>query len=117
MMIQIPDVETAFQFRRDMYKFMGMELPERPAKKVLFWLRPDPHGRSILNIDEVTALVDSYNIPYTYVPEVVFSVFTISVEPCLRRVCCLGVALNQLVLLIHCFIMNDYLDQLWVRVG
>ena len=42
----------------------GMRLPKKPSQKVLFWVRPDYAGRSIKNMQELVALVESYRLPY-----------------------------------------------------
>jgi hypothetical protein len=64
-LLQVSDVETAWSFREDMYALMGVALPEKPPRKVLFWLREDPDGRSILNEEELFNLTESYDLPYT----------------------------------------------------
>ena len=66
VIVQVPDVETAFQFRKDMYAMMGVEMPQKPVKKVLFWFRQPPLGRSVSNSAALRALADAYNVPYTY---------------------------------------------------
>ncbi len=66
--MQVPDMQTGFEFRRDMYAHMGLTLPEAPANKVLFWLRTPPLSyRSLLNTDDVLKVVNYYNMSYTYV--------------------------------------------------
>lgn len=61
---QVPDMETGFMFRRDMYAYMNIKLPAKPPKKVLFWFRTPPLYRSILNTEEVLAVTNSYNLSY-----------------------------------------------------
>ena len=63
--VQVSDVDTGFQFRADMYKHMGIELPRKPPKKVLFWFRTPPLYRSVLNKEEILAVVNYYNLSYT----------------------------------------------------
>jgi hypothetical protein len=63
----MPDVETAWKFRKDVYAHMGVNMPTKPPRKVLFWLRSDPHGRSILNENELFQIAESYNLSYTCV--------------------------------------------------
>jgi hypothetical protein len=63
----MPDMETAFAFRRDMYAHMGVALPTSPPKKVLVVLR-DQARRRVENKDELVAVMDRYNLSYTYVP-------------------------------------------------
>lgn len=62
---QLPDVQTAWEFRKEMYDYMGVPMPTKPSNKVLFWFRTPPLGRSVLNTPEVLALADSYNLSYT----------------------------------------------------
>ena len=64
---QVPDIQTGFEFRVAMYKHMNMVLPDKPAKKVLFWLRTPRMSRELLNADELVKVVESYNLSYTYV--------------------------------------------------
>ena len=62
---QVPDVETAFRFREDTYKHFGLQLPVKPPKNALFWLREPPAGRSFTNTPDLLALADNYSVPYT----------------------------------------------------
>lgn len=61
----MPDVETAYRFRKEFYGFMGVELPRMPPTKVLFWLQPPGSGHSIDNVEELFAVAETYNLPYT----------------------------------------------------
>lgn len=65
LFVQVPDIQTGFEFRLDMYKHMGMTLPEKPPKKILFWFRTPPLYRSILNPEPLLALVEQYKWDYT----------------------------------------------------
>lgn len=62
---QIPDLQTGFEFRADVYKYMNMTLPRKPARRVLFWMRMPHFPRELLNTQEILAVVESYNISYT----------------------------------------------------
>ena len=64
---QMPDIETGFAFRDEMYKQMGVPAHDPPAaKKVLFMLRGNER-RKIVNLAELIKVVESYNLTYTYV--------------------------------------------------
>ena len=63
---QVSDHEEVFRFRLGMYDFLGVDLPRKPARRVLFWMRPQGKPRSITNLQELLALTESYNVPYTY---------------------------------------------------
>ena len=63
----MPEMETGFAFRKDMYKHMGMKLPDVPPKKVLFMLRAN-NRRKMHNLPELLKIVESYNLSYSYVP-------------------------------------------------
>jgi hypothetical protein len=67
---QVEDPYTAWRFREDVYAKLGMRLPSKPVKKVLFWLRKPNSGRSFYNLAEMLAIADKYNIPYTVVEKV-----------------------------------------------
>lgn len=62
---QPPDHETAYLFREGLYSFAGVPLPAKPARKVLFWVRDDGADRSFTNLQELTAIVAAYNLPFT----------------------------------------------------
>ena len=67
---QMPDIETGFAFRDEMYKQMGVPAHDPPAaKKVLFMLRGNrDERRKIVNLAELIKVVESYyNLTYTYV--------------------------------------------------
>ena len=59
----MPDIETAFTFREEMYSAMGAKVPEAPPKKVLFLLRRNARRR-IHNLPELLKIVESYNFTY-----------------------------------------------------
>ena len=63
---QMPDIETGFAFRKDMYKHMGITLPLLPPNKVLFMLR-DTDRRKLENEAELVNIAKDYNVSYTYV--------------------------------------------------
>lgn len=64
----LPDVETAFDFRRAIYGVMKVPIPKTPAKKVLVVLRGDPPARrAIVNAKEMLAVMDNYGIEYTVI--------------------------------------------------
>ena len=64
---QVPDIETGFQFKSDIYEFMNVTLPAAPKRKVLFFLRQHLENRRLHNLPELERVVESYNIPYTCV--------------------------------------------------
>ena len=64
---QIPDVETGFQFRSDVYDFMNTSLPLAPPRRLLFFLRQGMANRRVRNLKILTAVADAYNVSYTYV--------------------------------------------------
>jgi hypothetical protein len=97
MLSQVPDMQTGFEFRRDMYEHMGLTLPEVPANKVLFWLRTPPLYRSLLNPDEVLKIVNYYNMSYTYGRVVAAAICVTLAVFCVMAVCSVPV----LVILMH----------------
>ena len=66
-LFQVPDLGTAFEFREDVYKMVGIPLPKTPSRKVLLWFRQKHtgNGRYVINTDQITALMNSYDIEYT----------------------------------------------------
>jgi hypothetical protein len=46
---QVPDIETGFQFKADMYDFMNITLPSAPKRRVLFYLRQHLENRRLHN--------------------------------------------------------------------
>ncbi len=65
VVIQIPDMETGFDFRKDMYRLMGMTVPATPERRALLWLRPDYRGRYITNTPDLLSVLKKYDVPYT----------------------------------------------------
>lgn len=65
VLTQIPDIQTGFEFREAMYKHVGMEMPRKPPKKVLFWFRKPPLYRTILNTDELLRITSRYGVGYS----------------------------------------------------
>ena len=67
---QLPDMETGFALREDLYDALGISAPTRPVARVLLYLRQSPTGygpRHILNLEEVLDAVRSTGVPFTYV--------------------------------------------------
>jgi hypothetical protein len=62
---QVPDMATTFDFRAEMYAHMGISLPDKPSRNVLFWLRTPPLGRSFINGDDLLKIADDYGVKYT----------------------------------------------------
>ncbi len=50
-----------------MYAHMGVQLPEKPARKVLLWLRQHLENRRLENLDQIVAVLNRYNMSYTLV--------------------------------------------------
>ncbi len=50
-----------------MYDHFEMTLPEVPAKRVLLWLRQSTEIRRLENLNEIIAVLDTYELNYTYV--------------------------------------------------
>ena len=68
MLLQLPDPEIGWQFRKDIYAHLGMKLPAVPTQKVLFWLRPPlKKNRGFANAAALLEIAKKYNIEYTYV--------------------------------------------------
>ena len=68
--LQLPDMETGFALREDLYDALGISAPTRPVARVLLYLRQSPTGygpRHILNLEEVLDAVRSTGVPFTYV--------------------------------------------------
>jgi hypothetical protein len=40
---QTPDMESAFQFRQDMYEYMNVSLPRTPPRNILLFMRQDKY--------------------------------------------------------------------------
>lgn len=76
----MPDAETAYRFRREMYDMMGVTLPTRPSNNILFWLRYDGSGRSFGNTQELIAVANAYNLSHTYAQAVPFLPVVVSVS-------------------------------------
>ena len=66
---QVPDIQTGFELRKTMYQHMSVTMPNKPANKVLFWLRKPGHARELQNTEELIAIAKRYNLSYTYVAE------------------------------------------------
>lgn len=65
---QVPDIETGFEIRGRLFKYLNMELPPAPAsRRVLLWLRRPGFPRSIANEAAVVNVIRSYGLEYTYV--------------------------------------------------
>ncbi len=60
----VPDMETGYAFRKDMYAKMGVPVPIKAAKKVLLAVR-DSANRRIENQQELIAVIERYNLSYT----------------------------------------------------
>ena len=65
MLWQIPDMETAFTFRKEMYNWVGLPLPAKPAKKVLLWFRAPRRGRAVANTPDIVNLLNKYQLEHT----------------------------------------------------
>ena len=63
--LQVPDMETGFEFRQAMYDHMGLPLPEKPGRRVLLWLRQHLENRRLQNIDAIIDVLNTYNMSYT----------------------------------------------------
>lgn len=64
----LPDMETGFALREDLYDALGISAPTRPVARVLLYLRQSPTGygpRHILNLEEVLDAVRSTGVPFT----------------------------------------------------
>ena len=62
----MPDVETGYAFRKDMYARRKAVLPKgKPPRKVLLMLR-GRHRRKIANLPELLKIIESYNFTYRY---------------------------------------------------
>jgi hypothetical protein len=63
--LQIPDLETGFEFRQAVYSYMNVTLPAKPTNKVLFWMRRPGCPRTVLNQKALVDIAERYNMLYT----------------------------------------------------
>ena len=61
----MPDMETAFEFRRAMHKHRNIPMLKKAPRKILLMLR-DSDRRKLHNIDALTKIIDSYNMSYRF---------------------------------------------------
>jgi hypothetical protein len=64
-MTQVPDIETGFALRRQLLHFAGVTPPAKALPRVLLWLRKPKLPRGILNVNELTHVIQSYGLEFT----------------------------------------------------
>ena len=62
---QIPDVQTGYEFREEMYEHLNTTLPTSPPRRVLFYLRQGLENRQLKYVDQLEAIVSKFDINYT----------------------------------------------------
>ena len=63
--LQLPDVQTGFEFREDMYEHMNTTLPTVPPRRVLLYLRQGQESRQLYKLDVLLGVMQKLKVNYT----------------------------------------------------
>ena len=64
---QVPEATTGFQFREDMFAYLGEPPPSGPSHNVLLFMRQWNERRRVLNLDAMVAVITDLGLNYTCV--------------------------------------------------
>ena len=63
--LQLPDVQTGFEFREEMYRHMDTTLPTTPPRRVLLFLRQHIENRRLYKVDMLIDIMEKLHVNYT----------------------------------------------------
>ena len=65
MAVQLPDVQTGFEIREEMYEHMNTTMPTMPPRRVLLYLRQGLENRRVYKVDMLIDIMKKLNVNYT----------------------------------------------------